>query len=81
MFYAQGIRATTSYKKTAWEQAPIDLISIDTADPYLEVLGSSYHVVKFNDSTISHQCPYGTRDKNVSTILAPLKCFVADSSK
>ena len=78
MFYAQGVRAATPYHNTVCERAPIDLISIDTADPYVKSLGSSWYVDTLNDSTVSFQWLYGTRDKNASNILALLKCFVED---
>ena len=75
---AKGIRASTPHRTTSRVEAPLDLVHIDTAEPFLESLGGLRHVVMFVDSASHFQRPYGTRDKSASAILGVMQRFVAD---
>ena len=75
---AKGNRAPTAHHTTARTKKPMELIHIDTADPFPASLGGSRYVVMFADSASRLQRPYGTRDKSAATILAVVKRFVAD---
>ena len=57
---------------------PMDMVHIDTAEPFQESLVGSRYVVMFVDSDSRLQRPYGARDKNSSTILGVVKRFVTD---
>ena len=75
---AKGIRASTPHRTTSREEAPLDLVHIDTVGPFPESLGGSRYVVMFVDSASRFQRPYGTRDKSASAILGVVHRFVAD---
>ena len=75
---AKGIRAPTPHRTTCRAAAPLDMVHIDTAGPFLESLGGSRYVVMFVDSASRFQRPYGTRDKSASAILGVVQRFVAD---
>ena len=75
---AKGIRAPTPRRTTSLAAAPLDLVHIDTAGPFPESLGGSRYVVMFVDSASRFQRPYGTRDKNASSILGVVQRFIAD---
>ena len=75
---AKGIRAPTPHRTTSRAAAPLDLVHIDTAGPFLESLGGSRYVVMFVGSASRFQRPYGTRDKSASAILGVVQRFVAD---
>ena len=75
---AKGIRASTPHHTTSRAAAPLDIVHIDTAGPFLESLGGSRYVVMFVDSASRFQRPYGTRDKSASAILGVMQRFVAD---
>ena len=75
---AKGIRAPTPYRTTSWVEAPLHLVHIDTAGPFLESLRGSRYVVMIVDSASRFQRPYGTRDKSASAILGVMQRFVAD---
>ena len=75
---AKGIRAPTPHHTTSWAAAPIDMVHIDTAGPFQELLGGSRYVVMFVDSASRFQRPYGTRDKSASAILSVVQRLVAD---
>ena len=61
---ANDIRAPTSHRTKSRAAAPLDMIHIDTAEPFPESLGSSQYVVVFVDSASRFQRSYGTRDKS-----------------
>ena len=75
---AKGVRAPTPHRTTSRAEAPLDLVHIDIAGPFLESLGGSRYVVMFVDSASRFQRPYGTRDKSESAILGVVQRFVAD---
>ena len=75
---AKGIRASTPHRTTSREEAPLDLVHIDTAGPFPESLGGLRYVVMFVDSASRFQRPYRTRDKSASAILGVVQRFVAD---
>ena len=56
----------------------MEVVHIDTADPFPASLGGLRYVAMFVDSTSRLQCPYGTRDKRAAAILAVVKRFIAD---
>ena len=75
---AKGIRAPTSHRTTFREAAPLDMVHINTAEPFPESLRGSRYVVMFVDSASRFQRPYGPRDKNASAILGVVQRFVED---
>ena len=75
---AKGIHAPTPHRTTSRAEAPLDLVHIDTAGPFLESLEGSRYVVMFVDSAFRFQRPYGTRHKSASAILGVVQRFVAD---
>ena len=75
---AKGIRALTPHYTTSRAAAPMDMVHIDTAEPFQESLGGSQHVIMFVDRASRFQRPYGARDKSASAILGVMKRFVVD---
>ena len=75
---AKGIHAPTPHRTTSRASTPLDMVHIDTAGPFLELLGGSCYVVMFVDSASRFQRPYGTRDKSASAVLGVVQRFVAD---
>ena len=75
---AKGIRAPTPHHTTFLAAAPLDMVHVDTAGPFLGSLGDSRYVVMFVDSAPRFQRTYGTRDESASTILGVVQRFVAD---
>ena len=77
---AKGIHAAIPHHMTARAPEPVELISIDSAGFYLELLGGSRYVIVFVDTASRLQGPYGTQDKSAPAILAVVKRFVADAA-
>ena len=75
---AKGNRAPTAHHTAARAKRPMELVHIDTADPFPASLRGSRYVVMFVDSASRLQRPYGTRDKRAAAILAVVKRFIAD---
>ena len=75
---AKGIRAPAPHDSTSRAAAPMDMVHIDTAEPFQESLGGSRYVVMFVDSASRFQRPYGTRDKHACAILGLVQRFMAD---
>ena len=75
---AKGIRAPSPHHATSRAVAPINMVHIDTMEPYRESLGDSRYVVMFVDSALRLQHMYGTRDKSASPILGGVIHFVAN---
>ena len=75
---AKGIHASTPHRTTSRAVAPLDMVHIDTGEPFPESLGGSRYVVMIVDSTSRFQRPYGSRDKSASAILGVVQQFVAD---
>ena len=74
---AKGIRAPIPHCPTSRAAAALNMVHIDTAGPFPELLGGSRYVVMFVDSASRFQHPYGTRDKSASVILGVVQRFVA----
>ena len=70
--------AATPNHTTARVRAPIEVIPIDTAGPYPELLRDSRYVIMFVDTAPRLQGPCGTRDKSSPAILTVLKHFVVN---
>ena len=75
---AKGIRAATPRHLKIRARAPMELVFIDTAGPYPQLLGRSRYVAMFVDGASRLQRPHGTRDKSTPATLAVVKRFVAD---
>ena len=75
---AKGMHAPTPHRTTSRAATPLDMVHIDTAGPFLELLGGSCYVVMFVDSASRFQRPYETRDKSASAVLGVVQRFVAD---
>ena len=75
---AKGIRAPAPHDSTSRATASMDMVHIDTAEPFQESLGGSRYVVMFVDSASRFQRPYGTRDKHACAILGLVQRFMAD---
>ena len=75
---AKENRAPTAHHTTAGAKRPMELVHIDTADPFPGSLGGSRNVVMFVDSASRLQRPYVTRDKSTTAILAVVKRFITD---
>ena len=75
---AKGNRASTAHHTTARAKRLMELVHIDTADPFPASLGGSRYVVMFVDSASRLQRQYGTGDKSAAAILAVVKRFIAD---
>ena len=75
---AKGNRAPTAHHTTVRAKRPMELVYIETTDPFPASLGGSRYVVMFVDRASRLQRPYGTRDKSADAILAVVKRFIAD---
>ena len=75
---AKGIRAPTRYRTTSRAAAALNMVHIDTPEPFPESLGGSRYIVMFVDSASHFQRPYETRDKSASAIVGVVQRFVAD---
>ena len=75
---AKGIHAPAPHDTPSRAAAPMDMVHIDTAEPFQESLGGSRYVVMFVDSASRFQRPHGTRDKRACAILGLVQRFMAD---
>ena len=75
---AKGNRVSFAHHTTAHAKRPMEVVHIDTADPFPASLGGLRYVAMFVDSTSRLQCPYGTHDRSAAAILAVVKRFIAD---
>ena len=75
---AKGIPVAPPYHTTARTRAPMELIAIDTAEPYQESLRGSRCVIILVGGASRLQRPYGTRDTSAPAIFAVVKRFVVE---
>ena len=76
---AKGIRAPTPHHTTSRVEALMDMVQIETAGPFQELLRGSRYIIMFVDSASRFQRPYVTRDKIAFAILGVVQRFVADT--
>ena len=57
----------------------MDIVHIDTTQPFQESFGGIRHVGMFMDSASRLQCPYEARDESAWAILGAVKRVVADT--
>ena len=75
---AKGIRAPIPHRTTSQAAAALNMVHIDTAEPFPESLGGSRYIVMFVDGASYFQRSYGTQDKSASAILGVVQRFGAD---